>query len=101
VKQRHYLDTPRVAQAIDELTSRILSRYPEADITISEGEDPDGVYITAMVDVEDPDEVTDLIIERTLALQVDEHLPVYVIPIRAVQRMGSTARESTSTLSSG
>jgi hypothetical protein len=86
MKQRRYVDTPRIAQAVDELISLILGRYPNADLTVSEGEDPDGVYITAMVDIEDPDEVTDFIIERTMTLQIDEQLPVYVIPIRAPRR---------------
>jgi len=37
-------------------------------------------------DVDDPDEVTDLTIERELALQADEGIPVYVIPLRTPAR---------------
>jgi hypothetical protein len=79
---RRYLNNARIAQAVEELTTLILGRYPDADLTVGEGEDPDGVYITVAVDIDDPDEVTDLVIERTLALQIDEQVPVYVIPIR-------------------
>jgi hypothetical protein len=83
------------------LISLLLSRYPHADLTVSEGEDPDGVYITAMVDIEDTDEVTDFIIERTMALQIDEQLPIYVIPIRAPRRTALPPRQNASTTSPG
>ena len=45
-----------------------------------------------MVDVEDTDEVMDLVIERELALQIDEGIPVYVIPIQTPERTRATMR---------
>jgi hypothetical protein len=82
----------RIAAAVDELAALIFERYPDATIEVSEGEDPDGVYLTATVDIDDPDNVTDLVIERTLHLQIDEQLPVYVVPIRPISRVMDARR---------
>jgi hypothetical protein len=61
----------------------ISERYPTASFAVGRGEDePEAVHVTATVDVNDPDDVVDLVIERILAFQLDEGLPVYVIPIR-------------------
>lgn len=86
------IDDPGIAAAVEELTRLITSRYPNALIDVSEGDDPDGVYLTATVDIDDPDEVTDLVIDRTMALQIEEHLPVYVVPIRPISRVMDNRR---------
>src|SRR5579862_5027247 len=78
---------PQVASALDELRGMISRRYPEARFTTYRGEDPDGIYLDATVDVPDTDEVMDLIIERLLEFQVDQELPVYVIALRPVERI--------------
>ncbi len=77
----------RITQAVEELQALIRSRYPDAQFDVSAGDDPEGVYLTATVDLDDPDEVTDLVIERTMQLQVEEQLPVYVVPIRPLSRV--------------
>ena len=43
----------------------------------------------ATVDVDDPDEVVDLVIDRMLALQIDVGLSVHLIPIRTPERTAS------------
>jgi hypothetical protein len=58
----------------------ILQRFPDAIFEVVRGDDPDGVYLTAKVDVDDLDEVTDTVISRVVDMQVDEGLPVYVVP---------------------
>ena len=78
---------------MDELEALISSRYPTASYQRSHGEDPEGEYLTATVDVEDTDEVVDLIIDRMLEMQIAEGLPVYVIPIRPIQRALAALRE--------
>jgi hypothetical protein len=80
------LNDPRIQDAIKELQGIIRERYPEADIVVGYGEEPVGIYLTATVDVEDTDEVTDLYIHRLVELQVEEQLPVYVIPVRLLER---------------
>ena len=50
-------------------------------------------HITTTVDLDDPDEVVDLVIERMLELQIDEGLPVYVIPIRTAERVAALRQQ--------
>ncbi len=73
--------------AIAEMENLIKTQYPSASFTVSKGDDPEGTYLTATVDVEDTDEVMDLYIDRLLSLQVDEGLPLYVIPVRPPERV--------------
>jgi hypothetical protein len=73
---------PRIQSALADFKRGILDRYPDATFTIEVGGEPDGVYLMATVDLEDTLEVLDAIMDRVLEVQVDEELPVYVIPIR-------------------
>ena len=75
----------RIQPAISELKGLISSHYSSATFAISLGDDPEGVYLTATVDVEDTDAVMDVVIDRLLTLQVDEGLPVFVVPIRPLE----------------
>jgi hypothetical protein len=86
-RETRYMDDPRIVAAVDELTQLIFGGFPDAQIDVSEGDDPDGVYLTVTVDIDDPDEVTDLVISRTMALQIEKKLPVYVVPIRPISRV--------------
>jgi hypothetical protein len=78
--------TPRLEEAIVELRELIARRYPDATFTVSEGEDPDGIYLTATVDVEDMGEVVDVFLDRMVDLQVEEGLPIFVVAIRPLER---------------
>jgi hypothetical protein len=78
---------PRIQSALDELRGIIAQQYPTAIFEVSRGEDPEGIYLDAIVDVEDTDEVFDLVVDRLLEMQIDEELPIYVIPIRPVERV--------------
>jgi hypothetical protein len=80
------LDVPR-QQAVAALIGLIREHYPTAAVSVGPApEEPDTTHITAVVDVDDPDEVTDLTIERELAYQLEEGIPVYVIPLRTPER---------------
>lgn len=75
-------------QAVDELQQLIQVTYPDTVFEVgSGGDDPGGTYITAIVNLDDPDEVMDLVIDRLLQLQVDESVPVYIIPVRTPERV--------------
>jgi hypothetical protein len=77
----------RLAAAIEEIEGMILSRYPGASFAVAEGEDPDGTYLTATVDVEDTDEVFDVVVERLLQMQVEEGIPLHVLTVRPIERV--------------
>lgn len=92
-KYLHQLD-PRRQQAVSELTGMVTQRYPTATFAIGPGEDdPNVTHITTTVDLDDPDEVVDVVIERMLELHLDEGIPVYVIPIRTPERVVALRHE--------
>src|SRR5690348_5751015 len=79
-------NNPRIQSAVTELQGMIRQRFPQAVFEVSRGEDPNGVYLDAIVDIEDPDEVMDLVIERLVQLRVEEGLPVHVLPQLPTER---------------
>ncbi len=87
------LDDPQIRQALADLRDLISERYPAATFNVERGEDPEGIYLVATVDVEDTDEVAALYTERLLDLQVEGELPVHVLPIRPLDRVIREIRE--------
>ena len=75
-------DDERIKQGIAELQGIIRSHFDEAAFAVFRGDDPEGVYVRVTVDVEDTDEVVNIFLERLLELQVEEELPLYVLPVR-------------------
>ena len=74
--------TPRMQAAVVELQALIHRSYPTATFQVVHGEDPEGTYVLATVDVEDTEAVIDVYIDRLLELQIDAGLAVYVVPVR-------------------
>ena|SRR5579883_1423039 len=84
----------RQQQAVNELIDMVKQRYPTASFEVGPGpENPEATHIIVTVDVDDPDEVTDLVLERELELQIDEGIPVYVIPIHTPERVAELLRQ--------
>ena len=84
-------------QAVVELQQLIQARYPDAVFEVGPGgDDPEGTYITAIVDLDDPDEVMDLVIERLLTFQIEERLPIQVVPIRTPERVAALEQQRAS-----
>jgi hypothetical protein len=73
--------TPRLQHAVDELQHLIRQVDPLATFQVVPGEDPTGTYILATVAVEDTELVMDAYMDRLLTLQIDEGLPLYVLPL--------------------
>ncbi|MFN8593064.1 MAG: hypothetical protein U0031_16535 [Thermomicrobiales bacterium] len=78
--------TPRMEEAIAEMKARITSRFPSTTFEQYQGEDPIGIYLIAIVDTDDLREVKDLYLSRIVDLQVDEGLPLFVVPERTPER---------------
>lgn len=82
------LADPRIAQALAELEQTIREHYPSARFAVSHSEDePENIHLLTTVDLADPDEIVDLVLERLVELQVEERVPVYVIPMRTPERI--------------
>lgn len=71
----------RIVSAIDELKQLILARFPDACFDLASGPESDSIYLVALVDTEDLDDVMEVYIDRLVDLQVEERLPVYVISL--------------------
>ncbi|MBV9280386.1 MAG: hypothetical protein JOZ41_09930 [Chloroflexi bacterium] len=92
--ERLHLD-PRRQQAVEELTGMIRARFPATSFAVRPGiEDPEETYLTATVDIDDPDEVMDLVVDRLLDLQMTEGIPVYVLPVHTPERALETMRQT-------
>ena len=94
MSQEHQLSlTPAMEKAVSELKGMISERFPQASFVVEEGFDPKGIYLVTTVDIADTDEVIDVVGDRLLELQVDEGLPIYVTPLRPIQRVIAELRE--------
>ena len=94
MSQEHPISlTPAMDKAVNELKGRIAERFPQASFVVEEGFDPKGIFLVTTVDIADTDEVIDLIGDRLVELQVDEGLPIYVTPLRPIQRVIAELRE--------
>src|SRR3954463_7041132 len=88
------LENDRIHSAITELTTAISLAYPGTACIVSHPDDePNSVEVTAIVDVDDPDEVLDLVIDRVIDLQVDENIPIHVVPVRTPERVSAERAE--------
>lgn len=92
-----YLSDPRIQAAVRELQDLIRSHFPEATFTVGilddPMDDPEGIYMRAIVDVDDTDEVIDVFMDRLVDMQVDEGLPIYVVAVRTPERIAADLRK--------
>jgi hypothetical protein len=72
-------------RAIGELKEMILERYPDATFELDVGSDPEYIYLLAVVDTEH-DDVMDLVGDRVLEMDVEEDLPILVMPERPAEQ---------------
>jgi nitrogenase subunit NifH len=83
-------DDPRVTAAVDELRALIVGCYPDATFQVTSAQDDATiVHLIAEVDLDDTEELVDLVMERMLAYQVDEGVPIFVIPRRTPERIAA------------
>jgi hypothetical protein len=82
-------DASRMETVIQEFQTLIEQSYSPVCFEVKSGDDPVGTYLIVTVDIDDPDEVVDLYAEKLLALQVEEGLPLYIVPVRPVSEAKS------------
>lgn len=79
---------PRLTNAVEELQTLIRRRYPDAQFEVlRDVDEPTGIHLATTVDYEDPDEVLDVVMDRLLELQVEERLPIHVLPLLPFERL--------------
>src|SRR5437762_1837286 len=84
---------PRMREAATELQELIARQFPKATFDLVTGQDPEGVYLTAIVDTDDLTSVLGTVDERLVELQVDQGLPLYVVPVRPPERVMQDLRQ--------
>lgn len=85
----------RMEEAIVEMKTLISKHYPTTTFFVYEWDDPEGIFLSAVVDTEDLEVVTDLFLSRMVDLQVDEGLPLFVVPERTPEKLAALlAREA-------
>jgi hypothetical protein len=78
---------PKMQTAVDELQALIQQKHPEAQFRLSrDPEGSDAIHLIAALDVDDTDLVVDEFLDRMMQLQIEEHLPLFVIPVRTPER---------------
>lgn len=84
------VNDPRIGAALDELRMLVRHRYPDAvfETTVAP-DDPSIIHLIAEVDVDDTEDLVDLVIDRMIDIQVDEGLPIFVIPRRSPERIAA------------
>lgn len=79
---------PEMAVAIEQLKTLVKARYQHATFQVEpDPDDPGALDLIATVDIEDVEEVLDLVIDRVLELQLEQEIPIHVIPIRPLKRV--------------
>jgi hypothetical protein len=82
------LADPRVQAAIAEIQALVLRRFPDASfaVWVGMGEDTAGVYLEAAIHGDDLMKVADLYSDRLVDVQVDDGVPIRVVPVRSHER---------------
>jgi len=92
----HYdygINEPPMQHAIAEIEALVRSRHPDAVFEVFPSSNVAGVYMRIIVDIDEPDDVTALIIDRVADMQIDDELPLYPVTVRRSRRP-STEPES-------
>lgn len=74
----------QIQEFLEEFKGLIGAAYPKATFDVEVGGEPDGVYLIVTIDLKDTEEVLGVVMNRILEVQIDERLPVYVLPLRPI-----------------
>src|SRR6266849_240544 len=87
--ERITANDPKIAAALNELRGLIAARYPDASFDVFEGDDPEGIYLRATVDIEDSSDALTPALDKLYELQVEQELPIYVVTSQPTERVAA------------
>jgi hypothetical protein len=92
----------RMQDAIDELSGLILASYPGARFAVRpHPEEPSITLLVTTVDIDDVDDVIDVVLERMQQFNIEEDVPILVVPVHPIERsIAMLAARSNESLSS-
>ena len=71
----------KVKEAAEELKGLIRAKYPDAEFKLVRAVDQQrSWHLWVMVEVDDLDDVSALVIDREVDMLTEEHIPIHVIP---------------------
>jgi len=71
-----------VREAAEELKALIRTKYPDAQFRLARDTNQRRSWLLwTMVDVEDPEDVSNLVVEREVDMLAEEHIPLHVIVV--------------------
>jgi hypothetical protein len=72
---------PRIPAALLALQQAIQRRFPAAHFQWTAGDDPEGIYLRPIIDIDDLDDVFDQeLMDALFRFQAEDGLPVWVFP---------------------
>jgi len=70
----------RTKEAAEELKATILAKYPDAQFNLTRApDDPHLWLLWTFADVDDPEEVSWLVVERAVDMLAEDHIPIQVV----------------------
>jgi len=82
--------SPRMQRAVEELKGLVRQRFPGATFQVArDPEEPRSIDLLTTTDVEDRQDVVNVVRDRLLQFQIQEKLPIHVIPLHTVERAGA------------
>lgn len=85
----------RIQAVVTEIQGLITVHYPEATFEVVRGEDPEGTYLIATVDTDDLTAVLGIVEDRVVDIQINQGLPLCVVPVRPLERVLHELRQPT------
>jgi hypothetical protein len=84
IEEWKWASVERIKEAAEELKAKIRVKYPDAQFRLARThDDHDAWNLWTYVDIEDPDEVNALTLDREREMLIEEHIPLYVVPTRS------------------
>jgi hypothetical protein len=84
VERWKWAPVKKIKQTAEELKAIIRAKYPDAQFNLLRAEDdPHLWHLWTLIDEEDEDGVRELVLDRTVDLLAEDHIPLYVIPTQS------------------
>jgi len=78
----------RVKEAAEELKATIRATYPDAQFRLSRDPSQQRSWLLwATVDVDDPEKVSNLVVDLEVDMLSEEHIPIHVIVLEGEERL--------------
>lgn len=79
-EQWKWASVKRTREAAEELKSTIRATYPDAQFNLTRAPDDPRLWLLwTFADVDDPEEVSGLVIDRVVDMLAEDHIPIQIV----------------------